>query len=160
MAAIVNFSNLKCASSFNLGIPPLINTMAEPQPYSIAELTRCKILYEASIKDRDLRRIVGHVNMYDRLIDLINAEEMREREQSPPKSILTDSNNRRVKFSECPSQGRFDQQASEQLGEVVHDEEKTEAFRFDPHFQRVSFACQDGYAVVEVAEVEIVDDGD
>ena len=134
--------------------------MAEPQAYSIAELTRCKLLYEASVKDRDLRRIVGHVNMYDRLIDLMNAEEMREREQSRPKSIHTESNNRRVKFSGCPSQSRFSQQVSEQLGEVVHAEKNTEDFGFDSHCERASFGCQDGYAVVEVAEVEIVDDGD
>lgn len=134
--------------------------MAEPQAYSIAELTRCKLMYEASVKDRDLRRIVGHVNMYNKLIDLMNAEEMREREQSPPKSIHTESNIRRVKFSGYPSQDRFNQQASEQLGEVVHAEEKTEVLGFDSHCERVSFGCQDGYAVVEVAEVEIVDDGD
>ncbi|PMD21122.1 hypothetical protein NA56DRAFT_645835 [Hyaloscypha hepaticicola] len=134
--------------------------MAEPQAYSIAELTRCKLLYEASVKDRDLRRIVGHVNMYDKLIDLMSAEEMREREQSPPKSIYIESNNRRVKFSGCPSQGRFNQQISEQLGDVVHSEKKTDAFAFGSHCERVSFGCQDGYAVVEVAEVEIVDDGD
>jgi hypothetical protein len=134
--------------------------MAEPQAYSIAELTRCKLLYEASVKDRDLRRIVGHVNMYDRLIDLMNAEELREREQSPPKSIHTESNNRRVKSSRCPSQGRFSHQASEQLGEVVHAEKKTKAFGLDSHCERASFGCEDGYTVVEVAEVEIVDDGD
>jgi hypothetical protein len=52
------------------------------------------------------------------------------------------------------------QQASEQLGKVVHAEKKTEAFRLDSHCERVSFRCEDGYAVVEVAEVEIVDDGD
>lgn len=134
--------------------------MAEPQAYSIAELTRCKLLYEASVKDRDLRRIVGHVNMYDKLIDLMNAEEMREREQSPPESIHVESNNRCVKFSGCPSQGRFNQQTSEQLGDVLHGEKKTDAFAFDSHCERASFGCQDGNAVVEVAEVEIVDDGD
>jgi hypothetical protein len=71
--------------------------MAQLQAYSIAELTRCKLLHEASVKNRDLRRLVGHANMYDRLLDVMNAEEIREREKSHPSLskliLITDVSN-------------------------------------------------------------------
>ena len=65
--------------------------MAQLHPYSIAELSQYKLLQEASVKDRDLRRLVGHVNMYDKLLHVLNAQEARKRGQSPPKSIKTKS---------------------------------------------------------------------
>ncbi|KAE9367938.1 hypothetical protein N431DRAFT_429221 [Stipitochalara longipes BDJ] len=126
--------------------------MAQPQAYSMAELTRCKLLHEASVKNRDLRRLVGHVNMYDRLIDVMNAEEIREREQSPPKSIKSESEARHVKFAACPSPTRLEDQAckpaEEELGELG----------YAAHFESVSLVSQDGYGIVQVAEVEILDD--
>jgi hypothetical protein len=134
--------------------------MAQPQAYSIAELTRCKLLHEVSVKDRDLRRLVGHVNMYDRLLDVINAEEIREREKSPPKTMKTESDARRVKFSECPCPDRATQQALEQIGDIVAAKKEIEALGFASHCQNVSLGSQDGYCAVEVVEVEILDDDD
>jgi hypothetical protein len=134
--------------------------MAQPQAYSIAELTRCKLMHEASIKNRDLRRLVGHVNMYDRLLDIINAEELREREQSPPKSIKSESEARQLNFAQCSSPDRPTQQALEKIGGLVTAEKEMEALGFASHFENVSSRSQDGYGFVEIAEVEILDDDD
>jgi hypothetical protein len=128
--------------------------MAQVQAYSIAELTRCKLLHEASVKNRDLRRLVGHTNMYDRLLDIMNEEEIREREKSPPKSFKTHPDNRSVKFSERPSSSRIDDQ---ELGAAVKE---IESFRYSVHRESGSLESQNGYGVVEVVEVEILDDDD
>jgi hypothetical protein len=128
--------------------------MEQPQAYSIAELTRCKLLHEASIKNRDLRRLVGHVNMYDRLLDIMNAEEMREREKSPPRSIKTVSDAGHVKFSERPSPNR----STEQTLEIADKDMETSAYA--SHCEDVSMGYREGYGVIEVAEVEILDDDD
>lgn len=128
--------------------------MAQVQAYSIAELTRCKLLHEASVKSRDLRRLVGHTNMYDRLLDVMNAEEIREREKPPPKSFKTHPDNRRVKCSERPSPSRIDDQ---ELGAAVKE---IESFGYFVHRESGSLESQNGYGVVEVAEVEILDDDD
>jgi hypothetical protein len=128
--------------------------MAQLQAYSIAELTGCKLLHEASVKNRDLRRLVGHANMYDRLLDVMNAEEIREREKSPPKSFKTHPDNRRVKFSERPSPSRIDDQ------EVETAVKEIESFGYSVHRESGSLESQNGYRVVEVVEVEILDDDD
>jgi hypothetical protein len=128
--------------------------MAHPQAYSIAELTRCKLLYEASVKNRDLRRLVGHVNMYDRLLDVMNEEEMREREQSPPKSVKSESEVRHVKFAECPSPDRL----NERNYEVV--EKELGELGYAAHCENASIQPHGGYGVVQVAEVEVSDDDD
>jgi hypothetical protein len=98
--------------------------------------------------------------MYDRLLDVMNAEEIQEREKSPPKTIKTDSDVRLVKFSECPTPDRATQQAFEQIGETVTSEKEMEALGFPSHCESVSPGSQDGYCAVEVAEVEILDDDD
>jgi hypothetical protein len=128
--------------------------MAQLQAYSIAELTRCKLLHEASVKDRDLRRLVGHVNMYDRLLDIMNTEETREREKSPPKSIKTESDNRPANFSESPSPNRIDDR------ELEAAVKELEAFGYSLNCDSSSIGSQDGYGVVTVAEVEILDEDD
>jgi hypothetical protein len=115
--------------------------MAEPQAYSIAELSRCKLLHEASVKDRDLRRLVGHVNMYDKLLDILNSQEAREREQSPPKSIKTESNIH-----------------AEYGGGVLTTEKQIEGFGCNVHCENMFLGPQEGCIDVSVAEVEILDD--
>ena len=116
----------------------------------MAELTRCKLLHEASVKDRDLRRLVGHVNMYDRLLDAMNAEEVRERAQSPPKYIKSESETRRVKFVESPSPRELEEQAFE--------EKELEELAY-AHCENVEVRVRDGYGV-QVAEMEVSDEDD
>jgi hypothetical protein len=131
--------------------------MAETQVYSIAELSRCKLLHEASVKDRDLRRLVGHVNMYDRLLDALNEEETRQRDQSPPKSIKSDSR------PACRSSRSMDKETSksaEQVVDLVAAEKELAAFGYTLNHGNVSLESHGGYGTVSVEEVEISDDDD
>jgi hypothetical protein len=128
--------------------------MAQPQAYSIAELTRSKLLHETSVKNRDLRRLVGHVNMYDRLLDAMNAAELRERENSRPKSIKTESDNRNTKLSTYHSPNRIDAQELEAAMKEI------ECFGYSVQCRSGPVGSRGGYGVVEVVEVEILDDDD
>jgi hypothetical protein len=120
-----------------------ITKMAQLHPYSIAELSRCKLLHEASVKDRDLRRLVGHVNMYDKLLDVLNSEEARERAKSPPKSIKTESN--------IEAEHRRDARVAKK---------DKEAFEYSVHYENDSVRGQEDCNAVSVAEIEILDDDD
>lgn len=140
---IESISKLMFNTKWTIYILYSITTMAQLHPYSIAELSRCKLLHEASVKDRDLRRLVGHVNMYDKLLDVLNTQEARERDQSPPKSIKTES----------------DVQAGYTRG-VVAVEKNIEAFECTSSCDNDSLRRQEDYNAVSVAEVEISDDDD
>jgi len=131
--------------------------MAETQVYSIAELSRCKLLHEASVKDRDLRRLVGHVNMYDRLLDVLNEEETRQREQSPPKSLKAHSG---TPFHSPNSMTEGTSKAVEQVIDLVAAAKEVEAFGYTIQSENMPLGSQDGYGSVSVAEVEILDDDD
>jgi hypothetical protein len=45
-----------------------IETMAVAQIYSIAKVARQKLLFEARAEQHNLRRLVGHANLYDVLL--------------------------------------------------------------------------------------------
>lgn len=92
--------------------------------------------------------------MYDRLLDVMNTEETREREKSPPKSIKTESDNRRANFSEGPSPSRIDDR------ELEAAVKELEAFGYSLTCDNSSIGSQDGYGVITVAEVEITDEDD
>jgi hypothetical protein len=131
--------------------------MAETQAYSLAELSRCKLLYEVSVKDRDLRRLVGHVNMYDRLLDVLNEEETRQRDQSPPKPT------RAAPGAPCHSPSCITKETTkpdEHVVGLVAAEKEMGTFEYTAHCENVSLGSQDGYGSVSVAEVEILDDDD
>lgn len=131
--------------------------MAESQVYSIAELSRCKLLYEASVKDQDLRRLVGHVNTYDKLLDVLNEEETRQREQPTPKSLKPESSAR------CHSKTSTTEETSksaEQVIDLVAAEKELASFGYTINHGNVSLGSHEGYGTVSVEEVEISDDDD
>lgn len=43
-----------------------------PQIYTVAQTAYSKLVTEASCKDQNLRRLVGHANLYDKLLDEYN----------------------------------------------------------------------------------------
>ena len=79
---------------------------------------------------------------------------MREREQSPPKSVKSESEVRHVKFAECPSPDRL----NERNYEVV--EKELGELGYAAHCENASIQPHGGYGVVQVAEVEVSDDDD
>lgn len=124
--------------------------MAEIQAYSIAELTRCKLLYESSIKDVDLRRVVAHVNLYDKVLDVLNTAEPRRRPPPPP-----------IPAPKIQAQEQGNSGAEQEKLSVEQEE-----FVVDCVMAEKELGCGDHsygspqYNVVEVAEVEVSDDDD
>ena len=133
--------------------------MTDSQTYSIAELSRCKLLHEASIKDRDLRRLVGHVNMYDRLLDILNAEDLTKTEQSAPKKIPSDAIATGIKLAGCQPKDKTNDKSLEHVADLVATEKDMDV-GFGVHCEDVSRGSQDIYSVVSVAEVELSEDDD
>ncbi|KAH7348798.1 hypothetical protein BKA65DRAFT_501455 [Rhexocercosporidium sp. MPI-PUGE-AT-0058] len=48
------------------------NPPSETEIYSVAKVAYSKLVTEASLKDQNLRRLVGHANLYDKLLDEYN----------------------------------------------------------------------------------------
>lgn len=45
---------------------------SETEIYSVAKVAYSKLVSEAALKDQNLRRLVGHANLYDKLLDEYN----------------------------------------------------------------------------------------
>lgn len=131
--------------------------MTDSQTYSIAELSRCKLLHEASIKDRDLRRLVGHVNMYDRLLDVLNAEDIAKSQHAASKELPADAIARGIQFAECPSLDDATNKSMEHVAGLVATEKDMDV-GYGVHCEHSSLGSQHSYNVVSVAEVELSED--
>ncbi|KAL2064694.1 hypothetical protein VTL71DRAFT_3832 [Oculimacula yallundae] len=49
-----------------------ITPPSETEIYSVAQVAYSKLVSEAALKDQNLRRLVGHANLYDKLLDEYN----------------------------------------------------------------------------------------
>lgn len=51
---------------------PSSSPPSETEIYAVAKVAYTKLVSEASLKDQNLRRLVGHANLYDKLLDEYN----------------------------------------------------------------------------------------
>jgi len=148
--------------------------MTQIQASSIAEITRDKLLCEATFKDRDLRRLVAHVNLYDRLLDALEEEEPEmEEHYTPPrlpprpieKSCETNETHRVQWKGYAPptSQNDFSQEKKEiqdSMDELITIKADVGVLGYTSHRETVDVAIQEAYTPVQVVEVEVSDDSD
>ncbi|CZT53214.1 uncharacterized protein RSE6_14683 [Rhynchosporium secalis] len=52
--------------------PSPLSSPSEDEIYSVAQIAHTKLVIEGSLKDQNLRRLVGHANLYDKLLDQYN----------------------------------------------------------------------------------------
>lgn len=61
-------------------------SMYEPDTWSIAKVAHDKLVTEAGFRDHDLRKIVAHACLYDRLLEEVNSSKSSSPSSSPPSS--------------------------------------------------------------------------
>merc|ERR1712144_59182 len=140
----------------------------ETQIYSVAKVAYSKLVSEASLKDQNLRRLVGHANLYDKLLDEYN--NCFSDEESDVESWDGEGEGEDVQefatqaYYSAPRKlgggGKNEVQVHEEE-EVVGDEvivEEAVLCKVASHSEGLGFHALGGYAEVEVKELEVFDE--
>merc|ERR1712144_153930 len=117
----------------------------ETQIYSVAKVAYSKLVSEASLKDQNLRRLVGHANLYDKLLDEYN--NCFSDEESDVESW--DGEGEGEDVQEFATQAYYS--APRKLGGGGKNEVQV-------HSEGLGFHALGGYAEVEVKELEVFDE--
>ncbi|KAE8446802.1 hypothetical protein EG329_011579 [Mollisiaceae sp. DMI_Dod_QoI] len=126
----------------------------EPDTWSIAKVAHDKLLSEASFPDHDLRKIVAHATLYDRLLDEYYSS-------SPPSSPPSSpSSPTKLAFESIPEEKSMALETKEEeeeeeahRGTVIEQSTACGLMKVPSHSDNLA-ACTE----VAVEEVEIFDD--
>jgi len=154
----------------------------ETQIYSVAKVAYSKLVSEASLKDQNLRRLVGHANLYDKLLDEYN--NCFSDEESDVESWDGEGEGEDVQefatqaYYSTPRKlgggGKNEVQVHEEV-EVLYGEREQERMKEEvvgneviveeavlckvaSHSEGLGFHALGGYAEVEVKELEVFDE--
>ncbi|PVH81173.1 hypothetical protein DL98DRAFT_174651 [Cadophora sp. DSE1049] len=156
---------------------------SETEIYSVAKVAYSKLVSEASLKDQNLRRLVGHANLYDKLLDEYNncfSDEESETEswdgdvedgdvqEFATQAYYTPGTPRKLGGKnevEIHEEGTYVYQDREQqrgrqmgLGEGVIEEAVLCKVASHSEGLNMGFHALGGYAEVEVKELEVFDE--
>ena len=151
----------------------------ETQIYSVAKVAYSKLVSEAALKDQNLRRLVGHANLYDKLLDEYNncfSDEESDLESwdgegegegedvqefatqayySTPRKV---GGKNEVQVREEEEYVYRDQQRVKEMGENEVIVEEAVLCKVASHSEGLGFHALGGYAEVEVKELEVFDE--
>ena len=152
--------------NFHFAVQIPSSNMSQLEIYHTAKLVQAKLLNEASFKDHNLFRLVGHANLYDKLVVAYS--------NCTPKDepwIDTHGNNaaacQRHHSTSSPSTSwiEINQQNSPRISKPEmtragwHLQEGLPSYQ-DEKDRDVGFELLDEFMAVSIQEVEIVDDND
>ncbi len=125
----------------------------EPDTWSIAKVAHDKLLSEASFPDHDLRKIVAHATLYDRLLDEYYSS-------SPPSSPPSSpSSPTKLAFEPIPEEKSMalatnEEEEDTHRGTVIEESTACGLMKVPSHSDNLAAT----FTEVAVEEVEIFDD--
>jgi hypothetical protein len=124
-------------------------SMYEPDTWSIAKVAHDKLVTEAGFRDHDLRKIVAHACLYDRLLEEFNSSNSSSPSSSPPSSP-------KLAFEPIPEEKTITLEAKEDNhhGMVVEEHAELDLMKVASHSDNMVMA----YAEIAVEEIEVFDD--
>jgi len=139
---------------------------AETELYSIAKVAYDKLVSEAATKDQNLRRLVGHANLYDKLSDeyysyFSDSDSDTSEDEATSPTHEEHNTIHHVEVKEAGYCSPSDVWSEDENGIEYEMDSNTKDLglrKVPSHSQEVAYHVTENYSEVEVGETEIFDD--
>lgn len=117
--------------------------------WSIAKVAHDKLVTEAGFRDHDLRKLVGHAMLYDRLLEEVNSSPQSSPSSSPPPSP------KKLALEPIAEEHQVQSEEKEDVGIVVEEEAglDLQLMKVANHAENMSRAYE-----IAVEEIEVLED--